>query len=322
MKLFNSSLFKKSSLTFRLSLGITILIMFIMGTAGIATFMRDRDMFIEKTYSRGWSTVETIQTMAAAPLKNGNIKLLNKLTSQLADDAFIKRAVITDKSGNIIAHNKIEHVGSSLKDINIKKVLSNKEKHVGQLYNKEGTVTALTFSAPVKSEKNKNQGYIYLAADLTLLQNYLQETIQRLILQFVLASIAGMILTRLIILRSVNRPVQSLVKANEQLANGNFSQKVDINTRDELGTLAKSFNGMTDQLEFLFQSIRKTVSDISSASSSIVKQTDNLKDTEYETDSSRPIETAKEINTTARRLTRMSDKLNALALQFKTRDGQ
>lgn len=46
----------------------------------------------------------------------------------------------------------------------------------------------------------------------------------------------------------VTRPVQKLVEGAQEVAQGNWSVRVDVRGRDEIGQLAKSFNQMTEQL--------------------------------------------------------------------------
>ena len=46
----------------------------------------------------------------------------------------------------------------------------------------------------------------------------------------------------------VTRPVQKLVEGAREVAEGNWSARVDVRGRDEIGQLAKSFNQMTEQL--------------------------------------------------------------------------
>jgi two-component system NtrC family sensor kinase len=46
----------------------------------------------------------------------------------------------------------------------------------------------------------------------------------------------------------VDRPVQQLVAATREVAGGNLGHSVDVRSNDELGTLATSFNNMTEKL--------------------------------------------------------------------------
>ncbi len=58
----------------------------------------------------------------------------------------------------------------------------------------------------------------------------------------------------------VSRPIEQLARAAREVAEGNWNTQVDVNSRDEVGTLASSFNHMTsqivDQRERLIQSER------------------------------------------------------------------
>lgn len=310
--------FKGFSLTFRLSLGITLLITLLMAAVGFATFMQDRDAFMKEIYSRGWSTVGVVQTLATIPLKHNNYRLLNELTSKLARDPFINEAAILDSSGKFVAHNNQEKLSKPETGQSIAKNLSGKDKHTGFLTGDQGTTTAITFSGPVKDETEQILGYVYIAADISRIQAHLQETVRNILFNFVLASIAGMLLTRLIILRSVHRPVQSLVRITERVSTGDFSEKVDVPTRDELGRLGQAFNTMNYHLKILFDSIRSTVSDMGQTSSLIVQRSQQAQNQGHEDNGLRQKEMLIEINSAARRLTRMSDKLNSLVLQFKT----
>lgn len=58
----------------------------------------------------------------------------------------------------------------------------------------------------------------------------------------------------------VSRPIEELARAAEEVAQGNWDTRVDVRSRDEVGTLARSFNHMTGELtaqrEKLIQSER------------------------------------------------------------------
>lgn len=49
------------------------------------------------------------------------------------------------------------------------------------------------------------------------------------------------------------KPFQDLIRASENLANGNFNQRVDIRSGDEFESVGKSFNLMADKIHQIFQ---------------------------------------------------------------------
>jgi len=59
--------------------------------------------------------------------------------------------------------------------------------------------------------------------------------------------IAGTVLS-LIIAKGITKPISTLVEATEIVARGEFVYKINISSQDEIGTLARSFNRMSDEL--------------------------------------------------------------------------
>jgi signal transduction histidine kinase len=72
----------------------------------------------------------------------------------------------------------------------------------------------------------------------------------------------GSLLT-LVASRYVVKPLQVMTHATQRLASGDFRVRLNLKRRDELGTLAVSFNRMADALERLEQMRREFVSDVS-----------------------------------------------------------
>ncbi|MBI5034514.1 MAG: HAMP domain-containing histidine kinase [Chloroflexi bacterium] len=61
--------------------------------------------------------------------------------------------------------------------------------------------------------------------------------------------------------RRISAPVLALTHATTQMANGDLSSRANISSRDEFGTLARSFNEMADQVETTVNALRRFASD-------------------------------------------------------------
>ena len=48
--------------------------------------------------------------------------------------------------------------------------------------------------------------------------------------------------------KQVTVPIQSLAEATREISRGNFDHRIEVQAQDELGTLVRSFNRMTEQL--------------------------------------------------------------------------
>lgn len=76
----------------------------------------------------------------------------------------------------------------------------------------------------------------------------------------VLALLAS-IIAILIATRRITRPLSNLAKLAEQIASGNLDLTVKVKQKDEIGTLANSFNSMTSQLRMQISNLEKRVSE-------------------------------------------------------------
>lgn len=83
-------------------------------------------------------------------------------------------------------------------------------------------------------------------------------------------------------LRTINSPIKRLTKATKQIASGNFDHTVTVDSGDELGNLAQSFNKMTERLKSTSEelvSARKYTEDIISSMANmliVVDSEDNI----------------------------------------------
>ncbi|HSF75361.1 MAG TPA: histidine kinase dimerization/phospho-acceptor domain-containing protein, partial [Microcoleus sp.] len=80
-----------------------------------------------------------------------------------------------------------------------------------------------------------------------------RSTILLCLLALVLATLLGILASRWI-----THPIFRLSKASRAIASGQLDQKVEVNSIDELGILAESFNQMAQQLRESFAALEKT----------------------------------------------------------------
>ncbi|MGH9428038.1 MAG: HD domain-containing phosphohydrolase, partial [Terriglobia bacterium] len=78
------------------------------------------------------------------------------------------------------------------------------------------------------------------------------ETIRWGVLMLLLAGCVGLLSAR-----AITNPIQQLADSTKLIARGDFSKKIQISSRTEIGELAETFNKMTDDLELYIQQIRK-----------------------------------------------------------------
>lgn len=80
---------------------------------------------------------------------------------------------------------------------------------------------------------------------------------QHAALLFLLVAIAFSVCVGILAARRLSTPLQVLTESSRAIAAGDFSQRVQLKSRTEIGELAQTFNSMTDDLERFVFDLRK-----------------------------------------------------------------
>jgi len=97
---------------------------------------------------------------------------------------------------------------------------------------------------------------IYIVDNKQTVQS-LNADILMIILRAVLIGFAIAVIISLIISKALITPVQGMTKAAESMAGGDFSTKIKVESADEIGILAKTFNDMALQIETSLEELKK-----------------------------------------------------------------
>lgn len=101
----------------------------------------------------------------------------------------------------------------------------------------------------MSKELEEEIGKIYLSVSHSGLNEKLNKA-KKIIAATIIPSIIITSLTVYLLLRRLlSRPIKQLVKATEKISQGNLNDRVPIETHDEIGVLAASFNKMTKDLQ-------------------------------------------------------------------------
>jgi len=105
----------------------------------------------------------------------------------------------------------------------------------------------LTAYEPIKSVSGRTIGILYVG---TLEKPYL-DTANRVMGTFTIMASLCVVFLLFVLYFSTSRmirPLQRMATATREIAKGTLSHKVEVNSRDEIGALAESFNQMTEHL--------------------------------------------------------------------------
>lgn len=94
----------------------------------------------------------------------------------------------------------------------------------------------------------------------------LRHDVFEMLLIFIMSSIFSLIISFVIIYiqaKNISKPITEINKAAQNIAKGNFGERVEITTQDEIGQLASTFNFMASSIEKSDAHKQRFVSDVS-----------------------------------------------------------
>ncbi|HEY0079906.1 MAG TPA: HD domain-containing phosphohydrolase [Pyrinomonadaceae bacterium] len=109
--------------------------------------------------------------------------------------------------------------------------------------------------ATAELERDASLGVIAIQDEGAALRSVTEMRRQMLWISLLAASLA--LLLGFYLARRLTRPVSDLAAGAHRIASGDFSQRIDVRSRTELGDLGNSFNQMTDRLERFIEDLRR-----------------------------------------------------------------
>lgn len=179
-----------------------------------------------------------------------DVPVIDELTEKVIvflDESYDTRIWIFNTSGEIIATSTKDEVsiGKSVASSIVEKVLKG-ENVVSKLKFEGLTEPMLSIVVPWGKEKNVYGG-IVLHAPVVGINN----TIGKIKESILWATLIGIMISMIMVSYlswSISRPLQKINLAASKIGLGNYNERIEINTTDEIGDLADTINTMAEKL--------------------------------------------------------------------------
>jgi HD-GYP domain-containing protein (c-di-GMP phosphodiesterase class II) len=171
---------------------------------------------------------------------------------------------VVDQNGRAVAHPEAS-VAYSEKAMTDLKVVQDWQESGAQVQSalapftatRDGrTVDMLGSYATAELDKNSRLGVIAIQDEAAALRSVADMRWQVLWISFIAALLT--ILIGIFFAKKLTHPVQELAGGAHRIASGDFSKRIDVTSRTELGDLGNSFNLMTDQIERFIGDLQKS----------------------------------------------------------------
>lgn len=179
-------------------------------------------------------------------------------------DAGLPVVFVVDQNGRAVAHPEAS-VAFSEKPMTDLKVVRDWQESGNQVQSalepftlvRDGReISMLGAYASAELDKNSRLGVIAIqdeSAALGSVRDMRQQTIWISLVAAMLTVLIGFFFAK-----KLTQPVQELAVGAHRIASGDFSQRINVRSRTELGHLGNSFNLMTDQLETYIKDLQRS----------------------------------------------------------------
>jgi HD-GYP domain-containing protein (c-di-GMP phosphodiesterase class II) len=174
---------------------------------------------------------------------------------------------VVDEVGRAVAHPdpRVAYAERSMSDLKIVQNWMDTGRHVQSLLEpftveRDGhRIAMLGAYATAELDTDARLGVIIIQDEHAALRSVTDMRRQTMVISLLAATFA--LLIGFLFAKQLTQPVRDLADAAGRIASGNFSQRIDVRSRTELGELGTSFNSMTDQLERYIEDLRRAATE-------------------------------------------------------------
>ncbi|GAK61240.1 sensory box histidine kinase/response regulator [Candidatus Vecturithrix granuli] len=230
----------------KLTVLIETLIVLLVLVTGIITTMREKETLEDELRKRGLAVAADLATFTIRPLLLNDLPSLRRFVNHSMEQDYVRYVMIIDPQGKVIMHSNLDEVGQMYQDqLSLAAIHSEVPGYSPSCIFAQGEHCYDLF-VPIQVSGVRlgtvRLGYSYMAVE----QEVAKARQQILFIGFVTTMI-GIILSYLVA-TFIASPIKQITRAIGNVANGDLDTRLMIRRNDEIGTLADSFNTMTEDL--------------------------------------------------------------------------
>ncbi|MGD9566725.1 MAG: ATP-binding protein [Sedimentibacter sp.] len=199
--------------------------------------------------SKNWNeSIEEIQEN----MRTIQISYNENLYIILNDD---QKTIIAGSAGDLIGQSAFKT--NNINNYILTKSLDGNVEHIAPLDQFEETENPSLYhmSYPVNTD-GTIKGFIYLSNNIEYIYNTVNES-KEIMTQATIIALTLTIFLGLILSSSITGPIKELTFKAKQMSQGDFDQKVNVKSNDEIGQLGAMFNFLIDQLKKSMSSLQQ-----------------------------------------------------------------
>ncbi|MBI3014878.1 MAG: HAMP domain-containing protein [Candidatus Tectomicrobia bacterium] len=230
---------------------MAVCLLVVLLISGIAVIVErgERRALIDQVRKRAVATASNVAAVSTSALLTYNYVTLEQNAARVAREEDVLYVIILDREGKVAAHSsRSELQGTVMADPVSRRAGASREILV-QAATFSGTADPLyDVAVPVYiKESPEKWGTVRVGISLGPMRRAIARSRQGIALMGLVAIALGGA-GALLLARRITSPIARLVHGAVEVGKGNLDQQIPLSTGDEIGTLARTFNEMTNNL--------------------------------------------------------------------------
>ncbi len=232
----------------KLVLILVLLIVSVMAVVGTFLINSVSTFYLDIFYDEVQSVftpdmIASMQQTAAESGENGIVTVLSAHKSGLGIDDF-RNYYVLDKEGHFLAGSNENLAGALTRTSNIISAMAG-----GTGERSAAADSIMDVAIPLDKDGNGEVDYIvYIADDKSEISDLTWRFFQ-IVMQAMMFGLLAAILLSFLLSKTITTPIERITEGARSIAEGNFDQKLGVQSSDEIGELTRSFNYMAGKLK-------------------------------------------------------------------------
>ncbi len=220
------------SLKLRFPILITLLVVFSISITSLALLIQEGSALKEEIQKRGKILANSLASVDKVAFMTQDLRILKPLVTKIGENEGVEYAALLDRQHRVIVHSDPENLNRYWFPFSDRFTFSKEIKVLGE-----------------------NVGYGEIRISPKVVSDSIRDSTRKVIpisIVIILISASfGIGLAFFLV-----APIHTLTKGAERLAKGDLDSRIEVNSKDELGKLANTFNGMADSLQKAFRDLK------------------------------------------------------------------
>lgn len=208
-----------------------------------------RESIIKTVFAQAQELKNMVYDVTKLGFALGELKGMNEECGKMVRDIpYATYCFIMDNTGRVYYHNLPEKVGSVYTDSITQKAIKTGEDLV-QYIHLDSRENIYDFSIPLKDISGKKIGMIRIGILSNIVDNAVRNERERALILGTLSILISFLIVSILYRLSILKSIRSLMSGITGFGEGKFDTRVVLETKDEFGELAKTFNQMAEELK-------------------------------------------------------------------------